>query len=129
LHGGRFAVELTWTDPAGAEHAAFTFAHGDGAGYFAFYSARDLQATLKILDGRAVNGRFWLFATWLTHLGTTLTVTDSATATVHRYHKPAGEFASVIDLTSLRLADHARRPPGVGAHQPLWTVPPRPRGW
>ena len=90
LQGGRFAVDLAWRDGSGAEHAALAFPHGDRAGYFSFYGAGDLQAALKILDARAVNGRFWLFATWLTHLGTTLTVTDAETATVHRYHKPAG---------------------------------------
>jgi ELWxxDGT repeat protein len=102
LQDGRFAVGLLWRDGSGVEHQAFAFAHGDRAGYFAFYGARDLQAALKILDGRAINGRFWLFATSLTHLGYTLTVTDSETGAVYDYPKPAGGFASVIDLTSLR---------------------------
>ena len=98
LHGGRFAVELTWTDPTGADHAARAFAHSDRAGYLAFYGTRDLQTALKILDGRPVNGRFWLFATSLTHLGYTLKVTDTSTGTVYEYPKPAGGFASVFDL-------------------------------
>ncbi len=102
LQGGRFAVDLAWRDGSGTEHQAMAFPHGDHAGYFAFYGARDLQAALKVLDARAVDGRFWLFAAWLTHLETTLTVTDASSGTVHRYHKPAGEFESVIDLTSLQ---------------------------
>lgn len=102
LHGGRFAVDLAWRDGSGTERPARGFAHGDGAGYFAFYGAQNVQAALKILDGRGINGRFWLFATSLTHLGYTLTVTDSATGTIYRYPKPAGELASVIDLASLR---------------------------
>jgi ELWxxDGT repeat protein len=101
LVGGRFAVDLVWRDVAGGEHPARAFAHGDGAGYFAFYGARDVQAALKILDGRPINGRFWLFATSLTHLGYTLTVTDTATGAVHSYLKPLGEISSLIDLSSL----------------------------
>ena len=102
LHGGRFAVELHWRDPEGIERPARAFAHGDRAGFFSFYGQRDLQAALKIVDARPIGGGFWLFATALTHLEYTLTVTDSETGTVHSFPKPAGELSRLIDLTSLR---------------------------
>lgn len=101
LQGRRFGVELTWRDGRGVEHPARAFAHADRAGYFAFYGRDQVQAALKLLDGRPINGRFWLFATALTHLEYTLVVTDTATGAVHVYRKPAGEISSFTDLTSL----------------------------
>lgn len=103
LQDGRFAVEIAWRNGQGVERPAFAFAHDGGrAGYFSFYGERDVQAAVKLLDGRPVNGAFWLFTTALTHLEYTLTVTDTATATSHVFVKPAGETSSRIDLTSVR---------------------------
>lgn len=101
LQEGRFAVELAWRDGRGVQRPARAFAHGDRAGYFAFYGRDQVQAALKLLDGRPINGRFWLFATALTHLEYTLTITDTATGAVHVYRKPAGEISSLTDLTGL----------------------------
>ena len=65
---------------------------------------RTLIADISAADTSLLNwnGRWWLFATSLTHLGHTLRVTDTATGAVYQYTKPAGDLGSLIDLSSLR---------------------------
>ena len=50
----------------------------DGAGYFWFFDSADIELTVKILDGRPVNGHYWLFAASMTDQPFTLSVMDTA---------------------------------------------------
>jgi hypothetical protein len=50
-----------------------------------------------VLDGRALNGAFWVFYGALSNVSYTLTVTDTATGLSRRYINPPGVFASVGD--------------------------------
>jgi len=52
---------------------------------------------VKVLDGRAVNGRYWVFYASLSDVAYTLTVTDRVTGQVKVYDNPAGRLASVAD--------------------------------
>lgn len=102
LYNGRFVVELRFQNDAGVEELARAFAHGERAGYFAFGDQNDVEAAFKLLDGRALNGRFWLFSTTLTSRRATLTITDTLDGTVHAFTKPEGPPSSFIDMSSLR---------------------------
>jgi len=64
--GGRFAASLTWTDRAGAEHLATSVALSDRSGYFWFFARDNVEVTVKLLDGTAVNGSLWFFAASMT---------------------------------------------------------------
>ena len=52
---------------------------------------------VKALDGRPVNGHFWLFYGALSNVEYTLTVTDTQTGKIKTYTNPSGRFASVAD--------------------------------
>jgi len=43
---------------------------------------------IKVLDGRAVNGRFWVFYGALSDVEYTITVTDTETGQSRSYHNP-----------------------------------------
>jgi ELWxxDGT repeat protein len=98
LNGGRFAVEARWRDFQGKTGAgtAVPLSGGD-TGYFWFFSAANVEVVLKVLDGRGVNGRFWVFYGALSNVEYELTVTDTETGTVKTYRNPSGRLASVAD--------------------------------
>ena len=52
---------------------------------------------LKVLDGRTLNGHFWVFYGALSNVGYTITITDTETQTVKTYVNPEGTLASVAD--------------------------------
>jgi hypothetical protein len=55
---------------------------------------------VKVLDGRAVNGRFWVFYGALTDIEYTILVRDTATGEVRMYENPAGQLASRADTSA-----------------------------
>ena len=68
-----------------------------GTGYFWFFGPANVETVIKVLDGRPVNGHFWVFYGALSDVRYTLTVTDTVTGKVKTYTNPAGQFASVAD--------------------------------
>lgn len=78
---GRFDAEVLFRDPFGPPDT-FRRAHAvrlsERAAYFWFFDGDLPEVTLKMIDGRAVNGRIWLFAASTTDVEFTLRVTDRA---------------------------------------------------
>jgi ELWxxDGT repeat protein len=97
LSGGRFAVEATWKDFAGHSGTGTAVPLTSDTGSFWFFDAANVEVVLKVLDGRAVNGKFWVFYGALSDVQYTLTVTDTLTGAVRTYVNPSGQFASVGD--------------------------------
>jgi len=99
LVGSRFQVDIAF-------QAAGLSGHGqavpvtDDTGAFWFLSPANLELAVKVLDGRAVNGRFWVFYGALTDFHYTLTVTDTFTGVARTYTNPAGRLASVADTSA-----------------------------
>jgi ELWxxDGT repeat protein len=100
LNGSRFAVKASWTDFSGHSGAGSAVTLTDETGYFWFFSAGNVETVLKVIDGRSLNGHFWVFYGALSNVHYTLTVTDTVTGTVKTYDNPAGQFASVADTTA-----------------------------
>ncbi len=98
LNNGRFAVEARWKDFNGNTGAgqAVSLAGGD-TGYFWFFNASNVEVVLKVLDGRPLNDKFWVFYGALSNVEYTLTVTDTETGMVKTYTNPSGRLASVAD--------------------------------
>jgi hypothetical protein len=69
-------------------------------GYFWFSDAGNVETVLKVIDGRGLNGRFWVFYGALSDVHYTLTVTDTVTGVEKTYTNPAGQFASVADTAA-----------------------------
>jgi len=76
---------------------------GDG---FGFFSLPDFtgdpqfpEVAVKMIDARAVNGKFWFFYTGLTTLDYTMTVTDSVTGAVRTYES-ATHFCGAADTNA-----------------------------
>ena len=97
LNGGRFGVEASWKDFAGNNGKGTAVPLTGDAGYFWFFDPANVEVLLKVLDGRAVTGKFWVFYGALSNVEYTLTVTDSLTGEVKEYRNPSGRFASVAD--------------------------------
>jgi ELWxxDGT repeat protein len=96
LNGGRFAVEAAWKIPGQSGTAKAVRLTGD-TGYLWFFDAANVEVVLKVLDGRPVNGKFWVFAGALSDVEYTITVTDTATGQVKTYANPKGRLASFGD--------------------------------
>ena len=95
LQGDRFAVTAAWKDFAG--HTGTAVALTADTGYFWFFSPTNVEVVAKVLDGRGLNGKFWLFYGALSNVEYTLTVTDTQTGAVKTYKNPSGQFGSVAD--------------------------------
>lgn len=84
LLGGRFSVTLDAHQPGSnaVVHGA-VMASGDRFGVFSFPDvsgdAQFPEVVVKMIDARAINGRFWFFHTDLTTLDYTITVEDLVT--------------------------------------------------
>jgi ELWxxDGT repeat protein len=92
LQEGRFAVELQGPAPAGAVPI-----EGTDSGYFWLFAPDLPEVVIKVIDGQAVNGHFWVFLAGLTHVEHTVTVTDTLTGTRRTYRSLAGRFISLGD--------------------------------
>lgn len=97
LNDGRFAVEASWKDFFGNVGHGTAVPFTADTGWFWFFDPSNVEVMLKVLDGTALNGRFWVFYGALSNVEYTLTVTDTRTGAVKVYRNPSGRFASVAD--------------------------------
>jgi hypothetical protein len=70
------------------------------AGYFWFFDPANVELTVKVLDGRPVNGHFWVFVASMTDLGFTLAVNDAITNISRTYVSPSSTNQNFIDLNT-----------------------------
>lgn len=106
----RFRVEVIWTDFQGGTGEGQAVPRTDDAGYFWFFDERNVELVIKVLDGRGINGQFWVFYGALSNVAYRITVTDSATGREKIYVNPAGTFASVGDTQA--FPDEGKVAPG-----------------
>jgi hypothetical protein len=96
--GGRFRVAVAWTaSNIGQSGSGRTVPLTADTGAFWFFQPSNLELVVKVLDGRTINGKFWVFWGALTNVGWTLTVTDTTTGDVRTYTNPEGQQASGSD--------------------------------
>ncbi len=96
LNDDRFRVEVAWTDRfgSGASGSGRPIPLTSDSGMFWFFDSANVELIIKVLDARAVNGRFWVFFGALSNVEFTITVTDTQTGAVRIYENPSGTFAS-----------------------------------
>jgi hypothetical protein len=97
--GGRFRVAVQFTDPVSSSKRSGQALQLTGdTGAFWFFGANNIELAIKVLDGRAVNGHFWVFSGALSDVEYTITVTDTQTQQSRTYHNPPHQLASQADL-------------------------------
>jgi hypothetical protein len=101
LNDAQFAVEADWTLPSGKTGPASGKPLTDQTGYFWFFNKNNLEVIVKILDGCAANGHYWIFAAGLTNLQTNLIVEDLSSGSVWTRTNPQGQaFQPIQDTTA-----------------------------
>ncbi|HBL32043.1 MAG TPA: hypothetical protein DD490_34910, partial [Acidobacteria bacterium] len=101
LHGNRFRLEANWKDFQGNTGTAKPVPLTTDTGSFWFFNAANVELVVKVLDGRALNGKWWVFYGALSNVEYTLTVTDTVTGAQKTYRNPSGKFGSVGDTDAL----------------------------
>ena len=97
LAGGRFLVTAKWRLDNG-EGAATPIGWTAETGTFWFFSPSNVELAVKVLDGRGVNGRFWVLFASLSDVDFDLEVLDTTTGARRTYHNPRGTMASRADV-------------------------------
>jgi len=102
LLGSRFQVAVHWKNQhaGGAEGEGTAVPSTDQTGYFWFFDPANLELVVKVLDGRGLNGHFWVFYGALSDVEYTITVTDTVTGTSKTYHNLPGSFCGRGDTTA-----------------------------
>ncbi|HEV8581045.1 MAG TPA: hypothetical protein VGX68_18420 [Thermoanaerobaculia bacterium] len=113
--GNRFRVEVSWKTPAGDTGVGHARRLTADTGALWFFQASNLELMIKVLDGRPVNGHFWVFYGALSNVQYTITVTDTATGKEKTYTNPAGQLASRADVTAFKEAAPASAPAATNA--------------
>jgi photosystem II stability/assembly factor-like uncharacterized protein len=100
LDGGRFQAEVSWQTAGGQSGQGHAVALGDESGYFWFFDSQNTELFVKLVDGRSVNGHFWVFYGALSDVAYTVRIQDLATGAERTYRNPAGHLASVGDTAA-----------------------------
>ncbi len=100
LAGARFQVRVAWVDPQGGHGSGTAIPLSDGSGAFWFFDAANVELVVKVVDGRPVDGKWWVFYGSLSNVAYTITVTDTTSGAVRTYVNPAGHFGSAGDTTA-----------------------------
>jgi hypothetical protein len=106
----RFRVDVNWQGAVGGG-SGYAKPLSDESGDFWFFDPGNVELTVKILDGRAINGHFWVFIASMTNVGFTMVVTDTEnqifcpptgpTNCPHRtYLNPPSRNQNFIDVTA-----------------------------
>jgi len=106
LQSRRFGVDLRWG--AGFGRTADFVQWSNESGLFSFFDDKNVEVTVKVLDGRAVNGHFWVFIASMTDLPFTVTLTDrldpvcatQGPCPSRTYTSPGGKNTNFIDVNA-----------------------------
>ncbi|NJL29063.1 MAG: hypothetical protein HC897_14840 [Thermoanaerobaculia bacterium] len=102
LNQNRFLVEVRWRDFEGKTGTGNAHPLSTDTGYFWFFDPENVELMIKVLDGRPINGNFWVFYGALSNVEYDITVTDTVTGETAVYHNPLTKFASVGDTEAFQ---------------------------
>jgi hypothetical protein len=72
----------------------------DQSGYFWFFKPSNIELVVKVMDGRKVNDRFWVFFGSLSDVEYDITVTDTDTGQAKSYHNAGGSTCGQFDTAA-----------------------------
>jgi hypothetical protein len=105
LNGGRFAVTAEWTTRTGGHGFGFPVPLTRESGAFWFFDDENLELMVKVLDGCALNGKWWVFTAGLTDVHVVLRVHDLTTGAERSYDRPLGAlFTPIADVDAFPCA-------------------------
>lgn len=102
----RFSVEVAVPDPSGVPGVPGVPLLGvavpltSEAGSFWVFTPNNLEIIVKVVDGRAVNGHFWIFIGGLSDLEYRVRVIDNLSLKLKDYVNTPGVVASVADTST-----------------------------
>jgi hypothetical protein len=101
LLSGRFRASVTFRNPNDGTSGVGQAVPGtDQSGTFWFFSPANTELVVKLLDGRALNGKYWAFYGALSNVDYTLVVQDLATGTQKSYHNRQGNLCGLADTAA-----------------------------
>jgi hypothetical protein len=102
LLGGRFRVTAEWQTTTGLSGMGEAIPFNSETGMFWFFSPSNIEVVVKVLDACSPPfDRFWIFASGLTDVEVTLTVSDLWSGQSQRYHHLGGSlFPPIADAHS-----------------------------
>lgn len=101
LNASRFNVTVDWINPRdGSTGTGHALPLTGDTGSFWFFDPRNVELDVKVLDGRGVNGHFWVFYASLSDVEFTVKVTDLETGAEKSYHNQPYTLASQADVTA-----------------------------
>jgi hypothetical protein len=90
LNSGRFRVQAMFLTLQGQSGEANTVRLTSDSGYLWFFASANIEAVVKVLNGCAVNQRYWVFAGGLTNVRVMMSVTDTTVSSTTTYINPLG---------------------------------------
>jgi photosystem II stability/assembly factor-like uncharacterized protein len=100
LDGARFRVRATWTSSDGTSGSGHATTLTGDTGDFWFFDSSNVELIVKVLEGCGTNAHRWVFASGLTNVLVSLSVTDIVTGTTKVYTNPQGAAFVPIQDTS-----------------------------
>ncbi|HJX29194.1 MAG TPA: hypothetical protein VJ885_14890, partial [Thermoanaerobaculia bacterium] len=80
------------------------------SGYFWFFDQSNFELVVKVLDGRPLNGSYWVFYGALSDVEYWITVTETKTGRVKRYHNAPGNLCGRGDTSAFPTGRTASEP-------------------
>jgi hypothetical protein len=97
LSNSNFAVSVVWATSDGRTGSGTAVTLTSDTGYFWFFNSANVELVIKVLDGRGINGKHWVFYGALSDVTYTITVTNRQTGVTRTYTNTQGNLASVAD--------------------------------
>ena len=102
LREGRFEARVHWTNPDVPDDfgsgVAIPVEISDESGLFWFFDPENVELVIKVLDGRRLNGRYWVFYGALSDVEYWITVRDTVSGLNRTYHNPPKLLGGQRDL-------------------------------
>ncbi len=98
---GAFQVEVEWDDGKGRVGRGFAERLTADAGDFWFFDPANIELVVKVLDGCAINDRYWVYAAGLTDVEVAMTVRDLRSGVEKSWTNPLGtRFRPIADASA-----------------------------